>query len=191
MTVNDGFYDGEADAGSAVFTRSRLIDFIKFVPDLRQIFLRNRIACIEYGRRHDTVLLRQPHINLLVIVKVVERIAHIVCHDLFNLKFIAPHENRIIFIERNVGSFILDYNLHPGNHAFNQLDNIKTIHRHLVISEFQLIERQELLDHVIHFRGFIYNDVAVEIPAFLVRSDIVLQAFRIPLNQGYRRLKLV
>ena len=46
--IHNRFYNGQADSVSAVFPGSRLIHFIKFIPDMLQFFLRNGISCIKY-----------------------------------------------------------------------------------------------------------------------------------------------
>lgn len=51
--IHNGFYDGKADAASAVFPCSRFVHLEEFHPYLVEILLRDRVPGIENGCLYD------------------------------------------------------------------------------------------------------------------------------------------
>ena len=121
----------------------------------------------------------------------VQGVAHVVGDNFLDLELVSPDIDRLICINGDRCPLVLDEEFHPGYHAFYQLNDIKALHSYLVISELELVQCEKLSDHVVHFRRFIYYDIAVEVSALLILSNVVLQTFGIARDQGNRRLQLM
>ena len=98
----------------------------------------------------------------------VQGIAEIIHKDFFRLEFISPYINRCILFKADSGIILPDEDLRRLDVIVDQHHYIKAFHCYYFIAEFQLIQREKLFHHIIHFPGFIYDNVAVKIPAFLV-----------------------
>ena len=121
----------------------------------------------------------------------VDRIAQIVCENLLNLELISPNRQAVRSFIAKLRLLLGRENLRGGNLAPDQVRQVEADHFHYVFAEFQLIERQELAHQGIHLSGFIDNDIAVIVPGFRIVIDAVLQALRVPLDQGQRGLELM
>ena len=119
------------------------------------------------------------------------RIGDIVCDDLFHLEFISPHMQRFCLVEHNLNFSLLCQNLGRLDHSLYQRCQIKTFHIHLIITKFQLIQCQQFLHHLVHLSRFIYNHITIELTAFFIIVNIILETFCIPLNQCDRRFQLM
>ena len=191
MRVHDRLHDRQADPAAAILPRACLIHFVELIPDLIDILLGNRIAGIEDGRRHDSVLCPDAHIDLPVIIQMIERITHIVRDDLFDLELISPHVDRLTDLERDSGSLLGNQETHPRDHTVDQGSQVEPLHHCLVISKLQLIKRQELFDHGIHFIRLVNDDIAVKLPALRIVCNIILESLGVPGDQRDRRFQLM
>ena len=81
---------------SAVFPGSRFINFIKFIPEIRYICLRDRSPCVKHTDLHTVTLILQLDLDFFLSLQMVQGIAYIVCHNLFDLKLIGPYINRLL-----------------------------------------------------------------------------------------------
>ena len=77
-------------------------------------------------------------------------VGKIIGHHLLHHKLIAPHIQGLRLGEKNLRLGLLCQKLGRLNDALDQIRQIKPLHAHLIISEFQLIQRQQFLYHLIH-----------------------------------------
>ena len=117
-----------------------------------------------------------------------EGIAHIVAYYLLCLEFIRPHIHWLLLPEDDLCLRLLGKDLHALDNASYKFRQIKPLEHDVFIAKLQLIQRQQILNHLVHLRRFIHDDVTVEFPAFRVFIDSFPQPFRISLDQGDRRL---
>ena len=191
VALHDRLDDRESDAAAPVLTGPGFIHLIELLPDLIDILLWDRISGIEHGNADEAVLPDDPHVDLLIMIEMVQRITHIVGDDFLDLEFISPDKNRILSVHRDLRSLLLKKQRHAGNNAPDQLRDIEPLHRHLFRAELELVQREQLADHIVHLGGLIDNNVAVEVPALRILRDIVLESLRIAGDQRDRRLQLM
>ena len=169
----------------------RFIHFIELIPQFRDILLRDRPAAVEYGNMCVLPLSSDPHLDPLLIFCMVDGVRQIISDHLFCLKFIRPHIQFLIRHKINRCARLLSQDLTACDHAAHQAYDVKPLELHLIRTEFQLIEGQEILHHMVHLVCFIHDHIAVELAALRILIDPFLQSFRIPLDQGNRRFQLV
>ena len=114
----------------------------------------------------------------------VQCVGNIVGHHFLDLELISPHIYRIPLHKPQLHFFLGSQQLGRIHYAPDQLCNIKPFHGHLVIAEFQLVQGQKLLHHIVHLPCFINNHIAVKLSALRVIIDTFLESFRIPLDQS-------
>ena len=185
MRLHNGLYDRKTDAAAAVFPRARLIYLVKLLPDFVDILLRNATAGIKNADPQYFLPISIENPNLFFTGHIVNGIAQIVRDDLLDLKLISPH--KCLFLIKYQFNFIL-FQKKRGilDHSSNQFRNIKPVNRHCIIAEFQMVQREQFLNHLIHFSGLIHDHLAVEAATLRIIVDTLLQAFRISLNQRKR-----
>ena len=189
--IHNGFYDGKADAASAVFPCSRFVHLEEFHPYLVEILLRDRVPGIENGCLYDIPFFFAADLNRVVVVQMVEGIRQIVGDNLLDFEFIAPDIERVAAGKEHFCLFLADQDVGGLQHAFNHGVQIEPFHIDLILTELELVQVQEFFDHLVHLCRLVDDDIAVELAAFLVVVDVVFQAFRITLNQSDRGFQLM
>ena len=95
QAFHDGFYDRKPDTTSTVFSGPCLVHFVKFIPQFRNILLRDRCSCVKYSHS-DTVILRDhTDLDLLLTVQMIQCVAGIVRHNFLDLELICPDIDRL------------------------------------------------------------------------------------------------
>ena len=124
----------------------------------------------------------------LIVIYMVYGIAQIIGEYFFYLELITPRLDRLrAIIDKRCSLLVGEYS--GGRYlALDQFTQIKADHLHCVRTEFKLVKGKEFPDKRIHFLGFINDHFQIIIPGFRIVCHAVLQSFRIPLNQGKRRL---
>ena len=129
--------------------------------------------------------------SALHVVHMVDRVAQVIGQDFLNLEFIPPY---LEFSGANIAQgsvFLIGKDPVGGHLPGDQFSQIKPDHLHGIVAELQLIEREELADQRIHFLRFIHDHAQIVVPGFRVIRDRILQALRVPLDQGEGRLELM
>ena len=121
----------------------------------------------------------------------VDRVAQIVRENLLNLELISPDRQAVRPFIAKLRVLLGSENLRGGNLAPDQVRQVEADHLHYVLTEFQLIERQELAHQGVHLSGFVDNHIAVIVPGLRIIIDAVLQALRVSLDQGKRGLEFM
>ena len=93
---------------------------IEFLPDMWQIFLRNRRSGIEYGNFCHIIFLGDLDLDHLLTIDMVQCIVDIVPDNLLNLKLICPDINRVLVAENHLCFFLLDQNIQTLQDTRNQ-----------------------------------------------------------------------
>ena len=106
--IHNGFYDGKADAASAVFPCSRFVHLEEFHPYLVEILLRDRVPGIENGCLYDIPFFFAADLNRVVVVQMVEGIRQIVGDNLLDFELIAPDIERVAAGKEHFCLFLAD-----------------------------------------------------------------------------------
>ena len=102
----------------------------------------------------------------------VQGIAYIVCHNLFDLKLIGPYINRLLRLKDHFCILLPDHDIHGLKHAADQGYDIKPLHYNCIFAGFQLIQCEKIFYQFIHLGGFIHNDIAIELSALRIIRNI-------------------
>ena len=118
----------------------------------------------------------------------VDRIRKIISYNLLCFKLIRPHTDTFIGNKTDLCPCLLNKDLTACNYPLYKAHDIKPLKLYFIRAEFQLIQRQKIFHHHIHFRRFVYDHITVKFAAFGIFADSFFQPFRIPLDKGDRRL---
>ena len=121
----------------------------------------------------------------------VQGIAEIVGKYFLNVELVRPHVDGIHLVHADGDALLLRHDGRRGQNAVDEGNDVKPLHDHLLIAEFQLVQGEKLLHHPVHFSGLIHDDLAVKLPALFIVVDTLLQALRITLDEGDGGFKLV
>src|SRR5699024_9815729 len=69
--VHNSLNNRQTDTAASVLSGPGFIHFIKFDPDLVQIFLRDRIPCIKYGHPYQISFLKDLYLDFFIIIHMV------------------------------------------------------------------------------------------------------------------------
>ena len=114
----------------------------------------------------------------------IQGIAYIVCHDLFDLKLIGPYINRLLRLKDHIGLFLSDHDIHGLEYTTDQGYDIKPLHHNCIFAGFQLVQGKKIFYQFIHLGSFIHNDIAVELSALRVIGNVFFQTFCVALDQS-------
>ena len=173
--IHNGFYDGKADAASAVFPCSRFVHLEEFHPYLVEILLRDRVPGIENGCLYDIPFFFAGDLNRVVVVQMVEGIRQIIGDNLLDFEFIAPDIERVAAGKEHFCLFLADQDVGGLQHAFDHGVQIEPFHIDLILTELELVQVQEFFDHLVHLCRLVDDDITVELAAFLIVVDVVFQ----------------
>ncbi|GFI49595.1 hypothetical protein IMSAGC020_00795 [Lachnospiraceae bacterium] len=188
---HNSLHNRKADPVASVLAAVGLIHLIELLPDMPDILIRDRSSGIKHSRPGLPIRSLKPDLHNLLFACMVERIADIITYHLFHLELVRPHIDRLLLPEDHMDPLLLRKNLHTLQDAPYKLRQIEPLKHNVLIPEFQLIQGQQVLHHLIHLRGLVYDHVTVEFPALLIIADTFPQTFRISLDQRNRRFKLM
>ena len=121
----------------------------------------------------------------------VQCIACIIGHNLFNLKLIRPYIYRFCFFKNHSCFFLFDHNMHRTKYTPDQRYNVKSFHHRGIFTGLQLIQRQQVFDQLVHLWSLIHNNFTVKFPAFRIIGNIFIQPLCISLDQCNRSFQLM
>ena len=148
-----------------------LIYFIEFIPDMRCICFRDRITGIKYRYSDFAVFLHHLHFDHHIAADMMACITYIISYNLLYFKLICPRIDVLFCVQHNLGTCLIRHDLHTLQNAFDQCRQIKSFKHDIFITEFQLVQCQQILDHLIHLGRLIHNNITVEFPTLRIFID--------------------
>ena len=114
----------------------------------------------------------------------IHRVGEKVHKYFFYFKFIRPCIDGRILFHPHRDIILFGQDRRRLDIILHQCRNVEAFHSHHIVAEFQLVQRQKLFHHVVHLRRFIHDDITVELSALRIIIDVLLQSFRIALDQS-------